>query len=83
MANKPKIANKAGVVFDESGKRLYGLDAEIYQKLESKRDPQLELKLGLWLENILEEELVDRFDLWLSLKNGGKNSLIFEIKSEN
>ena len=73
------IANKTGVVIDDSGKRLYGLDAEIYQKLESKRDPNLELKVALWLENFLGEEVVDRHDLWISLKNGGlKNHFLYK-----
>ena len=67
---KTIIANKSNVVIDESGKRLYGMDAELFEKMEGKKDHNLELKIALWLENLLQEELIDRYDLWLSLKNG-------------
>ena len=40
--------------------------------MQGKLDPQLELKVAIWIETILEEELIDRHDLYLSLKNGEK-----------
>lgn len=65
-----KVANKSGVVIDESGSRLFGMDAELHLKREAQRDKGFELKVAEWIECAVGEALADKKDLWISLKNG-------------
>ena len=68
-AAKPKIANQMDVV-TTGGKRLFGMDAELYLKQQSKRDPQWELEVAEWIEEIVGEKLKNKNDLGESLKDG-------------
>jgi len=73
MANikKSKIVNRTGGVETDDGRTLYGFDAEVYQRMKSKEDPQYERKIGEWIEKIIEpEKLVNNLDLFTSLKDG-------------
>lgn len=63
------IANKSGVVYNKDGKRLYGLDAELYRKMEQKEDSEWDGKVIQWIEAMLNEKLPSN-DLWVCLKNG-------------
>lgn len=51
---------------------MYGLDAELYLKENQRREENkgLEIQLGNWIETTIGEPLVDKEDLWVSLKSG-------------
>ena len=55
-------------VLTKDGKRLYGMDAELYLKQESKRDAKFELEVAEWIEEITGSKLKDKNDLGISLK---------------
>jgi len=38
--------------------------------MKSKEDPELERKVGEWIEDVLEERLANTSDLYASLKSG-------------
>eukprot|EP01126_Amoeba_proteus_P066105 TRINITY_DN950_c0_g1_i16.p1 TRINITY_DN950_c0_g1~~TRINITY_DN950_c0_g1_i16.p1 ORF type:complete len:339 (-),score=99.36 TRINITY_DN950_c0_g1_i16:144-1160(-) len=67
---KKDVVNLTGGLTTTGGKTLYGLDAEVYKKMQAKEDPNLERKVGEWIENVLEREIEDTSDLWKSLKSG-------------
>eukprot|EP01127_Copromyxa_protea_P017158 TRINITY_DN5196_c0_g1_i3.p1 TRINITY_DN5196_c0_g1~~TRINITY_DN5196_c0_g1_i3.p1 ORF type:complete len:723 (-),score=170.73 TRINITY_DN5196_c0_g1_i3:52-2148(-) len=46
------------------------MDAEHYLKMKAKEDPELERKVGEWIEDITGVTLEDTGDLWKSLKSG-------------
>jgi hypothetical protein len=62
--------NPSGVVIDEGGNRLFGLDAEIYLKMQAKRDRGWEKTVLQWVQDVTGEPLLDLDDIWLSLKSG-------------
>jgi hypothetical protein len=41
MADAPFVANASGVVIGPDGKRLFGMDAELFLKREGTVDPNL------------------------------------------
>ena len=60
-------------VFDEAGRQLYGLDAETYLKVQSKRDHAYERKVLEWVKATLKgkyDGFFDEGDIWMSLKSG-------------
>eukprot|EP01132_Coremiostelium_polycephalum_P009978 gene9978-12230_t len=59
-----------GVVLRGDGIRLYGLDAELELKAQSKRDPKYEKDLGHWIEQATGLKLEYPDDLIESLKSG-------------
>lgn len=59
-----------GVVIGPDGNRLYGFDAELYLKMESKRDPKWEHSILEWVQEVVGQPLADLDDIWLSLKSG-------------
>eukprot|EP00808_Paulinella_micropora_P003955 g28293.t1 len=58
------------VVVDAAGKRLYGMDAEHYQKMQSKRDLAYEAELLHWIGEATATGVADVNDAWVSLKSG-------------
>ena len=50
--------------------QLYGLDAEIYNKLEAKRDRAWEEEVLDWISNTIQTRFDDPSDVIGSLKNG-------------
>jgi len=69
MSSTPKIVNKSGVVLTKDGRRLFGMDAELYQKMSAKEDPDWDNKVMRWIEEMLGEKMASD-DLWVVLKNG-------------
>ncbi len=69
MSSTPKIVNKSGVVLTKDGRRLFGMDAELYQKMSAKEDPEWDNKVMRWIEEMLGEKMASD-DLWVVLKNG-------------
>jgi len=67
---KQDVVNRTGGVDTVDGRKLYGMDAEHYLKMQEKLDPAWELKLGKWIESVLDEKLEDPGDLYKSLKSG-------------
>lgn len=59
-----------GVVIGPDGNRLYGFDAELFLKMEGKRDRNWERKIMEWVQAVLGEPLPDLDDVWVSLKSG-------------
>ncbi|KAK5576477.1 hypothetical protein RB653_007621 [Dictyostelium firmibasis] len=66
------IANTTygNAVYRGDGTRLYGLDAELELKAQSKRDPQTEVELMIWIEKVIGEKLKFPDDLIESLRSG-------------
>lgn len=60
------------VVVGVDGSEMYGLDAELYLKQQAKRElnREWEVKLADWIEVTVGEPLIDKLDLWVSLKSG-------------
>lgn len=67
----PTAVNSKMVV-GVDGSEMFGLDAELYLKEQAKRDlnKEWEVKLADWIEVTVGEPLIDKLDLWLSLKSG-------------
>ncbi|EGG24025.1 hypothetical protein DFA_06163 [Cavenderia fasciculata] len=71
MATKVVANSTAGqAVFRGDGIRVYGLDAELELKAQSKRDPQYEKELGKWIEGATGMKLEYQDDLIESLRSG-------------
>jgi hypothetical protein len=58
------------VVLDHEGKRLFGFDAELFLKMEAKRDRVWERSILVWVQDVIEETLNDIEDIYASLKTG-------------
>eukprot|EP00026_Physarum_polycephalum_P002342 Phypoly_transcript_02348.p1 GENE.Phypoly_transcript_02348~~Phypoly_transcript_02348.p1 ORF type:complete len:858 (+),score=182.70 Phypoly_transcript_02348:213-2786(+) len=56
-------------VYRSDGIRLYGLDAELELKMQSKRDKNYENELAKWIEQVIKEKL-DNDDIAEALKSG-------------
>jgi len=61
---------ETGDVLDHNGNKIYGIDADLFLKQESKRDKDWERKVMLWVQEALEEPLVDVDNVYLSLRTG-------------
>lgn len=59
-----------GVVIGHDGNRLYGFDAELFLKMENKRDRVWERAVMEWVQLCIEEPLADLDDVWASCKSG-------------
>jgi len=59
-----------GVVIGHDGNRLYGFDAELFLKMEAKRDRKWEHRILEWIQDVVGEKLADLDDVWVSLKSG-------------
>eukprot|EP01120_Amphizonella_sp_Union-15-10_P011871 TRINITY_DN515_c0_g6_i1.p1 TRINITY_DN515_c0_g6~~TRINITY_DN515_c0_g6_i1.p1 ORF type:complete len:754 (+),score=184.41 TRINITY_DN515_c0_g6_i1:140-2401(+) len=64
------VVNITGGVELIDGRKLYGMDAEHYLKMQAKLDPEFELNLGKWIQSVLGTPLEDPADLHVSLKSG-------------
>lgn len=62
-------ANRSGVVLNENGTRLFGMDAHHYLKMKSKDTPDWDKQVLAWLSALLGEKF-ESDDLWVVLKNG-------------
>lgn len=67
---KKEVINLTGGIETDDGRTLFGFDAEVYQKLKEKEDPELERQVGQWIEDVLDTRLVDTCSLYTSLKSG-------------
>lgn len=59
-----------GVVVGHDGQRLYGFDAELFLRLEAKRDREFERQVLEWVQAVVGETLPDLEDVWVSCKSG-------------
>jgi len=59
-----------GVVIGHDGNRLYGFDAELFLKMENKRDRVWERSILEWVQTCIGEPLADLDDVWTSCKSG-------------
>jgi len=59
----------SSVVMTPDGQRIHGMDAEIFLKMEGKRDRVREAKILEWVELVVKEP-IDKSDGWVSLKSG-------------
>jgi len=64
------VVNRSDGTAEVNGVRLFGLDAEVHLKLQAKRDPELEQKLGEWVATVIGEPLEYPDDIIQSLKSG-------------
>jgi len=58
------------VVLNHEGNRLFGIDAELFLKMEAKRDRGRERRILTWVQTVLEEDLADLDNVHTSLKTG-------------
>lgn len=65
-----QVVNLTGGVETDDGRTLFGYDAEVYERLKAKEDPELERQVGQWIEDVLDIRLVDTCNLFASLKSG-------------
>lgn len=47
------MVNITGGVETEGGRTLYGFDAELYLRMKAKEDPELERRVGEWIEDVI------------------------------
>eukprot|EP00808_Paulinella_micropora_P005019 g83362.t1 len=59
-----------GVVVTPEGRRLFGLDAELYLKEQKSRDREFEDAIMAWVQEITQRPLADPTDYWVCLQNG-------------
>eukprot|EP01120_Amphizonella_sp_Union-15-10_P010659 TRINITY_DN4327_c0_g1_i1.p1 TRINITY_DN4327_c0_g1~~TRINITY_DN4327_c0_g1_i1.p1 ORF type:complete len:265 (-),score=26.52 TRINITY_DN4327_c0_g1_i1:107-901(-) len=64
------VVNYSGVVMTEDGRRLYGIDADTYEKVKTKIGPEVSQKVTEWIEGMVKHRLIDRNNLWVSLRDG-------------
>ena len=65
------MAANAQIVFTPEGKRLYGMDADLYLKEQASRDLEFEGKIMSWIESVLDQGTLPlKEDPWLCLKSG-------------
>jgi hypothetical protein len=64
------VVSQAGGVETDDGRTLFGFDAEVYERLKAKEDPELERAVGQWIEDVLDTRLPDTCNLFTSLKSG-------------
>jgi len=57
-------------VYRGDGVRLYGLDAELEKKSQSKRDPNHERRLLEWIEECIGDPVEPKDDIMEALRNG-------------
>ncbi|PRP86810.1 hypothetical protein PROFUN_05027 [Planoprotostelium fungivorum] len=67
-----EVANSTAgaAVYRADGTRLYGMDAELELKMQSKRDPEFEKSLLQWVEQVAGDKAIDINDFGESLKSG-------------
>eukprot|EP01105_Mastigella_eilhardi_P009659 TRINITY_DN2276_c0_g1_i1.p3 TRINITY_DN2276_c0_g1~~TRINITY_DN2276_c0_g1_i1.p3 ORF type:complete len:101 (+),score=25.86 TRINITY_DN2276_c0_g1_i1:105-407(+) len=68
--SRPEVVNKHGTITTERGTVLYGMDHELFVKLQGKEDPAQVRAVAVWIARVTGKPLPRNDDLHESLRDG-------------